>query len=305
MARGWKRLDYDNEVEPYDACRARDQAALSLVVARAIRSGLIERLRHLPPATVDRVAQALGWELGPTRAILRALAAGGLVHHDPELATWSLAGALAGNTPAAGGLGKLLDLGRALDHPTPARTPELDESPIRALAERVLPAESGLRAALESGARVIGLAGSDAALDWLRHRYPRVETQRLAKPPAAHGADLVLHLSPLALPADPDRLLADAARGLGSTGCFVLRVLRRPLEPASSAPGAESRGWWHALAVAAALQGGAGMAWSEPAARRAAHAAGCSATAYDWPQDPACVHLVLRHGSAPRSIRPR
>lgn len=285
--------------------RLRDRVALALVVARAARGGLFEQLRRLPPATADHVAAALGWELAPTRAILQALAAGGLVHHDPELSTWSLGssggGAFGLEAIPGGGLGDLLDLAVALGGRSPSPAEPIDRAPVEIFAERILPAERELGAALERGARVVGLAGSEAILSWLALRFPRVETLRLVQASPARPADLILHLSPLVVPESPERWLADVARGLGPAGHLVLRALRRPLTPPST-----GRGWWHALAVAAALDGGEGAVWSASMVRRAASFAACGIPrAYDGPGDPDCHHFVLCRQSSSGSASPR
>ena len=274
-----------------------DRRALLALVRHAREGGLFAGMRALPPATADRIAGALRWGVGRTRATLQGLAAFGLVTYDPDLATWAV-------TPEARLDPGRVDSGRAGDAGAPGTdpirdpdglAPDVDTAALlEEAAEAILP---HLATLLDRGGRVIGLAGSEAALAWLARRHPAAATTRLEEAPPGAVAGLVLHLDPLAVPPRPERWLARIGHALEPSGSLVLRVLESPLTPPEPARTA-GRGRWHARALRRALEGGSGRAWSLPLVAGSARRAGLSEPrVFRTASDPACLHLALGHGT--------
>jgi hypothetical protein len=281
----------------------RDHAAFTLVIARAAQAGLFHHMRTMPPATVDRIAAASSWEVGPTRAALHALTACGLVRFDADLSTWSL---VRDASQVEERLHGLLDLARALVAGAPTHDPAC-RVPAGILENRILAANPELQALFERGGLVVDLSRDETVRRWLNERHPEVRVMQLDRPPAVQRVDLVLQLSPLARPDEPELWLEQVARMLAPTGRLVLRALRRPLEP----PAANGQGWWHALALVAALQGGSGRVWSEPDVLRGLRGLrGLRAarlqilSSAHWPEDPYCVYFIIRNNGSVDSIRP-
>lgn len=277
----------------------RDRAALDLVAALTLEAGLIHALRGLPPATADRVAEAAGWSVAPTRAALQALGALGSVRHDDELGTWRLDADPAAPIPDPG---RLPALAAAL---TGADGASLDRPPIATLEQHVLPGAPELEATLGRGARVVGLPGTEGVLTRLEERWPRTRALRASAAEGLRGADLVLALSPLAAPPDPGAWCAALVSAIAPAGFALVRALEHALTPPEPAQ-RTGRGWWHALNLVAAQRGGAGRPPSAEVLWRALTAAGARPRMQvRAPGDPACVHLLVAHPGTSGPTRPR
>jgi SAM-dependent methyltransferase len=179
-------------------CETLDAAALTAMLSIGHRTGLLDRLAELPPATSEEVAEAAGLAERYVREWLAALVTGGIVAYDPARRTYSLPPEHAACLTRGGTLGNMavfaqhpmlmgkvedkviecFRTGRGLaydDYPCfhEMMAEDSGQTVVAALFDHILPLAEGLTARLEAGIDVLDAGcGRGLALIALAERFP-------------------------------------------------------------------------------------------------------------------------------------